>query len=334
MNSPAGARITAPGIDRISSIEPVADSSYHGFQFLGRRTSGPLTLDVAYTYSHSIDDSSDRTEIPVDGLDIHANKASSSFDQRQLLEVSYVYTLPTLRWWEALIDWIPKDPTHGWNGSGTTATAGRITRTILENWQLSGTTLFNSGIPFSVYNAGYRNLQTGDILSVGDNAGVANGLSPLYASYPDLVGSAKRGLQTAKELGGDNAKSFGPLLLNPAAFAAPRGLTFGSAGRNVLNNPHRTNFDASLLKHFKLPRERDLEFRAEGFNVFNHTQFRIYDPSQGNTPSNTISCYAGAEAGYSGGGGAGTDCYTGFSFLHPFNAHRARTIQFGLKLGF
>ena len=334
LNSPAGARITAPGIDRISSIEPVADSSYHGFQFLGRRTSAALTLDVAYTYSHSIDDSSDRTEIPVDGLDIHANKASSSFDQRQLLEVSYVYTLPTQRWWQALIDWIPKDPRQDWKGSGTTVTIGHITKTILENWQLSGTTLFNSGIPFSVYNAGYRNLKTGDIISVGDNAGVANGLSPLYASYPDLVGSAKRGLQTAKELGGDNAKSFGPLLLNPAAFAAPRGLTFGSAGRNVLNNPHRTNFDASLLKHFKLPRERDLEFRAEGFNVFNHTQFRIYDPSQGNTPSNSISCYAGAEASYSGGGGAGTDCYTGFSFLHPFNAHRARTIQFGLKLGF
>ena len=33
-------------------------------------------------------------------------------------------------------------------------------------------------------------------------------------------------------------------------FVAPRGLTFGNAGRNFLNNPHRTNFDLSILKHF------------------------------------------------------------------------------------
>jgi hypothetical protein len=32
-----------------------------------------------------------------------------------------------------------------------------------------------------------------------------------------------------------------------------------------------------------------------------------------------------------GDAGAGTDCLTGYSFLHPVNAHRARTIQFGLK---
>jgi len=329
VNSPAAFRLTAPGIDKIASLESVADSSYHGFQFLGRRTKGPLTLDIAYTYSHSIDDSSDRSDIPVDGLDIHANKASSSFDQRNLFELNYVYALPTERWWNAILEWFPKDASNGWADSRTPVKPGRIAHIILEKWELSGLTLYQTGIPFSVYNAGYHGIST------ADNAGVANGLSPLFASYPDLVGGAKHNLQTAKELGGDNAKSFGPLLLNPAAFAAPRGLTFGSAGRNVLNNPHRTNFDASLLKHFTLPGEKhDLEFRAEGFNIFNHTQFRIYDPSQGNTPSNTISCYADQDANYSGGGGAGTDCYTGYAFLHPFNAHRARTIQFGLKLAF
>ena len=80
-----------------------------------------------------------------------------------------------------------------------------------------------------------------------------------------------------------------------------------------------------------MPRETNLEFRAEFFNIFNHTQFRIFDPSQGNTPSNTVSCYAGADEGYSAGGSA---CYNGSSFLHPFNAHRARTGQLGLKLTF
>jgi hypothetical protein len=90
-----------------------------------------------------------------------------------------------------------------------------------------------------------------------------------------------------------------------------------------------------LLKHFKVLGERDLEFRAEAFNVFNHTQFRIDDPAHpGNTGNNVIGCYGGANVNYSAGGGGGTDCLTGSSFLHPVDAHDPRILQFGLKFAF
>jgi hypothetical protein len=124
------------------------------------------------------------------------------------------------------------------------------------------------------------------------------------------------------------------LLLNPGAFAAPTGLTFGDAGRNILNNPNRTNFDMALLKHFNLSENSLLEFRAEAFNVFNHTQFRIFDSTLGNQANNTVSCYGGPSTGYSAAGGDGVDCLTGSAFLHPVDAHRPRTIQLGLKLSF
>src|SRR5208337_38607 len=104
------------------------------------------------------------------------------------------------------------------------------------------------------------------------NAGVGNALG--LGSYPDRVGNPS-GVKPNVSISGSN---FGPLLLNPAAFVAPRGLTFGNAGRNALNNPARTNFNMSLLKHFSVHGEDNLEFRAEAFNIFNHTQFRIYDP--------------------------------------------------------
>src|SRR5208337_4007008 len=52
----------APTIGQIFSLQNVANSSYNALQFTLRRTKGPLTLGVSYTYSHSIDDSSDRTQ--------------------------------------------------------------------------------------------------------------------------------------------------------------------------------------------------------------------------------------------------------------------------------
>ena len=66
---------------------------------------------------------------------------------------------------------------------------------------------------------------------------------------------------------------YGPLLFNPAAYSAPQGLSFGTVGRNSLNNPSRTNFDMGLFKHFAFTEARALEFRAEAYNVFNHTQW-------------------------------------------------------------
>ena len=101
-----------------------------------------------------------------------------------------------------------------------------------------------------------------------------------------------------------------------------------------MNNPSRTNFDMSLIKNIRVWSERNLEIRVEAFNVFNHTQFRIYDPNLGNTGSNTVSCYGGASTNYSAAGGGGTNCLTGSSLLHPVDAHRPRTLQLGAKFTF
>jgi len=197
-------------------------------------------------------------------------------------------------------------------------------KTWLDDWQLSGIIVFQSGTPFSIINGG----SAGGV-GVSDNAGVANYFGT--GSYADCV--AKPNSHVA--YGGNILGTFGPLLYNPGSYVAPRGLTFGDCGRNSANNPQRTNFNLSLIKHWKVWGERDLEFRVEGFNVFNHTQFRIYDPSHpGNTGNNIIGCYGAASANYSAAGGGGVDCLTGNSFLHPVDAHDPRILQFGLKFAF
>jgi hypothetical protein len=201
---------------------------------------------------------------------------------------------------------------------------------FFDGWQLSGLMVFASGTPFSVINSAGN---TG--ISLTDNAGVSSGLG-IAASYPDLAPTdPSYSAAGAQGLSAANAQNLGPLLGNPSQFVAPRGLTFGDAGRNYLNNPKRFNLDATLSKNFRISERTSLEFRAETFNVFNNTQFRIYDPNNpGSAGNNIVSCYAGPNysAGYFAAGGP--NCITGASFLHPVDAHRPRTMQFGLKLSF
>ena len=309
-----------PGLGEIFSLQNGADSSYHGFQTTIRRTKGRLTAGVAYSFSHSIDDSSDRTDPTfVNSLDLRSNKASSNFDQRHLVNISYIYTVPNF---SRSLQWLfQRDSADGAQSPPVSGQPSRLQRWLGDGWQWSGITTYQSGTPFSVINnAGSSGI------GVLDNAGVANGVGA--GSYPDVVANP------AAPAYKNNPGSFGPLLANPNEFVAPRGLTFGDAGRNFLNNPSRLNFDMSVLKHFPIREGSEVEFRAEAFNVFNHTQFRIYDPNFGNTGSNTINCYGGAN--YSAGASfpGGTDCLAGNSFLHPVDAHRPRTLQFALKYTF
>jgi hypothetical protein len=314
---PNALRTFAPGLGRIFSLQNVAESTYNALQLTVRRSTGPLTMGVAYSYSHSIDDSSDRSDTTlVNALDVAANKASSNFDQRHLLNISYLYKLDSvvskLRYWFSNVD----------SGASSSSVPlpddTRSGRILFDGWELSGITTFQSGTPFSVINGA-----SSAGISVLDNAGVANGTGA--GSYPDVIGDPHE----RAPYGSTNPQSIGPQLLNSAAFAAPTGLTFGDAGRNYLNNPSRLNFDVALLKHFKITEGSNLEFRAEAFNVFNHTQFIIYDPDRGNQANNTINCYGGTN--FSAGD---PSCLAASAFLHPIEAHRPRTMQFGLKYAF
>jgi hypothetical protein len=307
--NPNALREFAPGIGQIYSLQNAANSSYNALQFSFRRTKAPLVLGVAYTYSHSIDDASDRSDASsVNSLNLPFARASSSFDQRHLLNVSYIYDLPPFSKWLYSCQAEEDDSAKA---VCVTEENSAVSRFLFKGWQLSGVTTFQTGTPFTVINIG-----SPDGISTLDNAGVANGSGA--GSYPDLCGDPHASLP----FGGNNPESVGPLLLNPGAFCAPRGLTFGDAGRNVLRNPLRFNTDVALLKHWTVKEGSSVEFRMEVFNFFNNTQFRIYDPTLGNQANNTVNCYGGLGVGYSAAGGDGANCLTGSAFLHPVSAHR------------
>ncbi len=267
------------GFNTITGLENQANSNYNSLQVSARRNVGRLTLSLAYTWSHSIDDSSDRYDGSfVDSYNLARSRASSNFDQRQLLNISYVYDLPFF-------------------------TKSGILHSILGGWQTSGLITFQTGTPFSVTNGAF-----------GDNAGVGNGVGT--GSYVDIIGNPFTGIPTAQVPG-----SPGPYLFNPGAFAEPTGLTFGTAGRNILNNPNRTNWDMGLFKHFAITESKGFEFRAEAFNVFNHTQF--------SGVNNNASCYGGPN-----NSAGDPSCVGSNTFLLPSGAHNPRILQLGLKFLF
>jgi Carboxypeptidase regulatory-like domain len=273
------------GYGTITNLRDAASSTYHALQTSVRRNVGQLTLSAAYTYSHSIDDSSDRGDGTfVDSYNFAANRASSNFDQRHVFNFSYVWDIPLFK-------------------------SKGLANTFLGGWQWSGITTVATGSPFTpVFNS--------------DNAGVANAVAGAGARA-DLVGDPHSGIVQVPGSG------FGPLLYNPAAYAAPRGLTFGDAGRNTLTNPRRTNFDMALFKHFAIRESLAFEFRAEAYNVFNHTEWGALAGGGGsganavNSATNVCSVSSGSNI-----------CGTGNGFLFINTAHNPRILQLGAKLLF
>jgi hypothetical protein len=308
----------APGLGQVYSLENIANSSYHSMQFTLRRTKPPLTLGASYTYSHSIDDSSDRfSQVFVNAYNIAQNRASSDFDQRHLLNLSYIWQLPLNRFYEAL-NFADDDPTNQVAGHGE----GERMKAFLRGWEWAGITIFSTGTPFSVINGGSSNG-----IATADNAGVLSVIGP--GSYPDVVKLINPSNTNPRNILPSGL--FGPILGNPEPFVAPQGLTYGNAGRNFMRNPGRLNFDMSINKNFEFREQRNLQFRFEVFNVFNHTQFRIYDPANpGNAGNNVVNCY-GSSGNFSAGD---PSCLQSSSFLHPVDAHRPRTIQLGAKYTF
>src|SRR5207253_4807095 len=155
--SNASVRTAFHGFNNINTLRDEANSIYHSLQTGVQRTVGDLTLSMAYTYSHSIDDSSDRSDTAfVNAYDFAANRASSNFDLRHNLAISYVYGLPFFK------------------GSG-------FSHALLGGWQVSGITVVATGNPFSVTNG----------TTFGDNAGVGNGVGT--GSRPDQVSNPHSG---------------------------------------------------------------------------------------------------------------------------------------------
>lgn len=226
-----------PGFGAIVSGENSTSGNYHSLQanFRIDNVRG-LTFQSSYTWAKSIDYTfSDNAGNAYDAYDLSKDRALSDLDRRHILVMNYIYELPFFR-------------SH----------PNAFARQTLGGWQISGITMFQTGLP---------NTAT----FPGDIAGV--GLGNIRA---DLVGDPNSGPKTIDEW--FNKSAFAAPITTPVDPSDP--LTFGSSGRNVIRRPGRNNWNLSLFKVISLASLTEgaqLQFRFETFNSLNHTQFNNYD---------------------------------------------------------
>ena len=122
-------------------------------------------------------------------------------------------------------------------------------RVLFGGWQVSGITTIASGQPVPRL--------------------VVDTLSELRGNRPNLIGDPAGGLNGTVDSTGL------PYFFNPDAFAAPPNGTFGNAGRAFIRLPGQNQTNISAIKNIWFDRDKDIriQLRAEGFNIFNHTQF-------------------------------------------------------------
>ena len=221
----------------------IGNSNYNSLQVTLRHTSGPLQLLAAYTYSKSIDQSSNLGE-EVNPLNPSLSRALSAFDITQNFVVSYSYQLPFARLFHA---------------------ANRLT----QGWELSGITRFSTGFPVTLTNYGDNSLLGAE----------PNGINNYGIDEPDVAPGS---------LNLNHNPRNGQPYFNAALFSENAPGTPGNASRRYFYGPGMENFDMALLKNLRLTESRSLQFRLEGFNVFNHAQFFGPQAVDGNISSGTF----------------------------------------------
>ncbi len=100
--------------------ENMGNSGYNALELTFRRTVGPLSLLASYTYSKSLDQTSNIQE-QVDPYDYHRLDGPSAFDLKHNFVVSYNYDLPFAALLQQENHWV-----RGWQLSGITRSATGI----------------------------------------------------------------------------------------------------------------------------------------------------------------------------------------------------------------
>jgi hypothetical protein len=258
----------------INMGKDIANSNYNGLvlttKYQGHRG---IFLQASYTFGKSLDNSS--------SWSVPSGQPGGVADPRNLaLEYGPSnFNITHRAVFTDVID-IPIGPGHRFLGKDKL-----LTRELVGGWQISGITTVQSGAPFTVYNG------SADF----------SGFNQFY-DRPDVIGTGKL---TQNNRNVDTA-------FDTAFFSkTPPTGRVGTSGRDQFYGPGLANFDFAAAKSFPLGTERlHLQFRADLFNLFNHTNFSnpVSNESSASfgkitsTVGSAVATAVGTTAGLVGGG--------------------------------
>jgi hypothetical protein len=267
-----------PTFGAISMGKDIASSHYNGLVLTGKwQGRHGIYFQGTYTFGKSIDNSSSWSVPPgqpggvADGRNLRLEYGPSNFNIPHRAVFTYVMDLPV-------------GPGHRLFGS-----TNIFNRELMGGWQISGITTIQSGSPFTVYN------------SANDFSGF-NGGNSSSTDRLDILGTGK--------LIQNNRNPDAAFDTSYYAKTPPTGRV-GTAGRDQYYGPGLANYDFAAAKNFALGTEKvRLQFRADLFNLFNHTNFSnpTTNASSANfgkitsTVGSAVATAVGTTAGLVGGG--------------------------------
>ena len=238
-NTAANASLRAPFIGFSTSglvyLEDDTDSSYNSLQLSAtKRISHGLQFLVSYTFSKSLDNNSGASTSVFNTV---------SGDQDDLKQNRGLSDFD--RRHRFVVNYIYEVPYWGF-----ALPKNRFTNTVFGGWEVSGVTTWQSGSPFTI------NDSTGATLF---------GETTSRASW--APGASMANVMTSGSIESRLSGYF-----NTAAFVTA-GTGWGNTGRNILRGPSQANYDFSAVKNFAIGERRNLQWRSEFFNIFNHPNF-------------------------------------------------------------
>lgn len=232
-----------PHFGHIEYTTPIGYGNYNGLQgSLSRKMQAGLTLRASFSYSRSLDNTTEELENGSGGAPNGRNPDAwygpSDFDIPHRVSANYIYELPF--------------------GRGKAIFDGGLLSRVLADFRTSGVYTFYSGVPYEV-NAG---------------SALGNSLDPYGATnVPNVIGKAHTvGKVDCWFYASQNhaCKTDEPNFTD--SYRLPEPGYVGNLGRNTMRGPHTSVFDAALLRELRLNRA-NLEFRWEVFNVANTPLF-------------------------------------------------------------
>lgn len=127
---------------------------------------------------------------------------------------------------------------------------------------MNGIATVMTGTPFTVFDSN----------DVSEQGGAPE-ISGFSANRPNLVPGQNSNAGPKSPSAWLNAGAFQRITPNPLSPVQQ----FGTAGRNIAQGPGYADWDFSLFKNIMVTEGKEFQFRAEFFNLLNHTNFRLPD---------------------------------------------------------